>query len=97
MSDAERPAYRVVLASSRVERELDSLSHSDYRRVISELRSLERDPKPDASVRIRGDIYRLRLGRFRIIYLIDDRERRVVVGAIRRRSETTYRDVRRLF
>ena len=97
MSNVERPAYRVIIASSRVERELDSLSASDHGRVISALRNLENDPRPRISISLQNSIYRLRIGRLRVIYLIEESNRTIVVGAIRRRSETTYRDIQRLF
>ena len=97
MSDSERRKYSVVLRSSRVRRELASLSESDHQRIIDALRGLSDNPRPRGSTRIRGDIYRIRVGRFRILYAIDDAERTVVIGSVRRRSEDTYRDVRRLF
>ncbi|MCH8108729.1 MAG: type II toxin-antitoxin system RelE/ParE family toxin [Chloroflexi bacterium] len=65
--------------------------------MISALRNLENDPRPRISISLQGNIYRLRLGRLRIIYLIEESNRTIVVGAVRRRSETTYRDIRRLF
>ena len=97
MSNAERPEYRVVLASKRVEKELDSLPDEEHRRAILALRSLARNPRGHGTVSIHGDIHRMRVSLLRIIYLIVESEREIVVGAIRRGSESTYRDVRRLF
>jgi mRNA interferase RelE/StbE len=42
-------------------------------------------------------MYRLRRGNWRIIYRIYDSERLILVGAVRRRNERTYREVERLF
>jgi mRNA-degrading endonuclease RelE of RelBE toxin-antitoxin system len=39
----------------------------------------------------------VRVGDFRIIYLIDEQKKRVEVGAIRRRSERTYKGLGELF
>ena len=93
----EKPRYRVVVASNRVAKELDSISVSDHARVFSQLRGLERNPAPAGSVRLRGDIYGLRVGSIRVIYLIDQTRRTIILGAARRRNEGTYRDIERLF
>ena len=97
MNDSEKPGYSVALASNRVRRELAALSESDNRRITAALRELGENPRPRGSTRIRGDIYRIRVGRFRVLYSIDDLERTIIIGSVRRRSEDTYRDVRRLF
>jgi len=39
----------------------------------------------------------VRVGDFRLIYLLDEDKKRIDVGAIRRRSEGTYRGIKRLF
>jgi len=39
----------------------------------------------------------VRVGDFRIIYLVDDRNKRIEVGGIRRRAERTYRRIEGLF
>lgn len=53
------------------------------------------DPK-DAR-KLYDDIYRVRVGDIRIIYLIDEGNKRIEVGGIRRRSERTYRGIEGLF
>ena len=50
------------------------------------------DPRPHGAVKLCGaDFYRIRVGDYRIIYVINDEERRVTITKIARRSETTYR------
>ena len=97
MSASEEPGYRIVIPSSRVARELDRLSNSDYQRIRAALDSLSNDPRARSSIRLQANIYRVRVGNFRIIYSVDDSARSVILGAVRRRNEGTYRDVRRLF
>ncbi len=54
------------------------------------------DPPPIGASKLVGTkFWRLRVGDLRIIYLIDVRERRVVVLKVARRSESTYRAVDR--
>ncbi len=89
--------YQVRLRSLRVQRELDALRSGDLERVLARLRALADDPRPPGSQKLSGDIYRVRVGSYRIIYLVDDGERRVDVGAVRRRDEKTYRRVEELF
>jgi mRNA interferase RelE/StbE len=97
MSVRERPEFEVRLRSKRVQRELDSLQETDYQRVIARFRELVADPRPPGCEKLLNDIYRVRVGDIRIIYLIDEVNRRIEVGGIRRRSERTYRDIEGLF
>lgn len=89
--------FEVRLRSKRVRRELDGLSKVDYQRVMAKLRSLAEEPAPRGCEKLHNGIYRIRVGDFRIIYLVDEVNRRVEVGAIRRRSKRTYKDIDELF
>ncbi len=97
MSAKEQPALEVRLRSRRVQRELDGLREPDYRRVTVKLRTLASEPRPNGCEKLSDDIYRVRVGDIRIIYLIDEENRRVEVGGIRRRSRSTYRGIKGLF
>ena len=97
MSAAVPPAYEVRLRSRRVQRVLDAVQASDYRRVLARLEALAGNPRPPGCEKLEDDIHRMRAGDIRIIYRVDEGARRVDVGAIRRRSETTYRGVGDLF
>ena len=79
MSAAGTPAYGVRLRSRRVQRELDALQSSDYRRVLARLEALAEDPRPAGCEKLEDDIYRVRAGDIRIIYRVDDEGRRVDV------------------
>ena len=97
MSSAARPPYQVNLRNRRVQRELDALSQSDYRRVLAAIQALSVDPRPHGCTQVEAEIFRIRVGRFRVIYQVDDANCMVAVGGIRRRSERTYRGVGDLF
>jgi len=97
MSANEKPAFAVRLRSKRVQREIDKLKGSEYQRVIDKLKVLEKEARPPGCEKIHGDNYRVRSGEIRIIYLVDEENRRIEVGAIRRRSKRTYKDVESLF
>jgi len=93
----EPVTFEVRLRSRRVQRELDSLQEADYQRVATRLRGLTNEPRPQGCEKLYDDIYRVRVGDIRIIYLIDEGNRRIEVGGIRRRSERTYNGIEGLF
>lgn len=97
MSGNELPAFEVRLRSRRVQRELDSLQTPDRERVVSKLKALADNPRPQGCEKLRDDIYRIRVGDLRIVYLINGESRRIEVGGIRRRSEKTYKGIEDLF
>lgn len=96
MSDAAEP-YQVRFRSRRAAREFDALSQTDYRRIRGAIEQLALYPRPTGSVRLFDNIYRVRVGQHRIIYLVDDEERTIDIGGVRRRNEGTYRGIRDLF
>lgn len=97
MSANEQPTFEVRLRSRRVQRELDSLQEADYQRVASRIRALANDSRPQGCEKLYDDIYRVRVGDIRIIYLIDKGNKRIEVGGIRRRNERTYKGIEGLF
>ena len=97
MSANEQTVFEVRLRSKRVQRELDSLQEVDHERIVAKLRALANDPRPQGCEKLYDAIFRVRVGGFRIIYLVDEGNRRIEVGGIRRRSEKTYKGIEELF
>jgi mRNA interferase RelE/StbE len=86
------PAYRVELLDRQVRKQLDRIHEPDFSRVAAAILSLENDPRPLGCVKLRGiEGWRIRVGRWRVIYHINDRERLVTIVAVKRRREDTYR------
>ena len=80
-------SYRVEIKRS-AGKELERLPTADKRRVISRIRSLAGDPRPQGAKRLSGeDKYRIRQGDYRILYEIHDEIITVVVVRIAHRRE----------
>ena len=88
--------YRVEL-SSRAQRELHKIPGKEFERTVVALRGLPNNPRPPGVKKLRGPIHRIRIGDWRIIYAVFDKDSLVIVGKIARRSEKTYNKLDRLF
>ena len=83
--------YRVEL-SPAAQRQARRLSFDHASRIRQALRKLAGDTRPAGRVKLAsfGSVWRIRAGRFRVIYEISDSERRLMVLRIARRNERTY-------
>lgn len=67
-------AYRIYFRKS-VEKDFESIPQKDPTRVVDRIKMLAEDPRPAGSEKLTGqDRYRLRQGRYRIVYSIQDNE-----------------------
>jgi mRNA interferase RelE/StbE len=73
-----------VLVLPSAERDLRGLPLRDRIRVVSKLEMLSHKPRPPGVQKLHGsnDRYRIRQGRFRILYRIDDAAKRVFIYAV---------------
>jgi mRNA-degrading endonuclease RelE of RelBE toxin-antitoxin system len=71
-------------------RELEQLPDGTYEELLGEILSLEEDPLPEGHIPLRGarDYYRIKAGRgrYRIIYRLLQRQRRILVVNVRPRG-----------
>jgi mRNA interferase RelE/StbE len=84
--------YRVEY-ERRAERELLSLPREVARRIALAIDELATDPRQRGVHKIAGarDLFRLRLGRYRVVCHVSGSRRLVVILRVAKRAEATYR------
>lgn len=83
-------SYRLILQRS-ARRALDKLPASDKIRIGRAIDALAEDPRPSGVKKLAGGLgWRIRVGEYRVMYTISDRERFVSIEDVTRRTTTTY-------
>jgi len=82
---------------SKVKKVLDNLSDADFKRIDRQIQAIREAPRGRGRKKLGEDIYRVRRGRFRIIYHVDDEQQLIKIGKVDRRREDTYKDIEDLF
>ena len=81
--------YRILIKSSAA-KEIDAVdAKTERQRIIARIRALAREPRAQGSEKLAvySDRYRVRQGRFRIIYLIDDQRSEVTIFKVGHRKD----------
>lgn len=80
--------YTLTFARS-ARKELHALDRPVALRILRRIESLAQNPRPDGVVKIEGatDLWRIRIGDWRVIYRTADRQRLVDIVAVRHRRE----------
>ena len=77
-----------VLFRESVWKDLKSIPKKELQRIVARISALGDDPRPPGSEKLTGeDRYRIRQGRYRIIYSIQDQELTVWVVKIGHRKD----------
>ena len=84
--------YSITFARS-ARKELEKLPSSVARRIIEHIEALTKIPRPSGVVKLQGNknLWRIRIGEYRVIYSIDDSARVIDISAVRNRRDA-YRD-----
>ena len=80
--------YAVSFARS-ARKELQNLDPQVARRILKQIESLVANPRPSGVVKLEGasDLWRIRVGEWRVVYRISDRDRLVDINAVRHRRD----------
>ena len=80
-------SYNLFIKRS-VEKELRGIPKADLSKVVSRIHELATNPRPPSSQNLSGDNpYRIRQGDYRILYTIDDSNRKIEIVKIGHRRE----------
>lgn len=98
------PSYQVVFPNRGIERQfeksLGKIPADDRSKIVQAVRKLAVNPRPAGKKykKLAGEVtvysfvaqYRLRVGDYRVLYDVDDKNNKVVLLGIVRRTSTTY-------
>jgi len=80
--------YKLYLERA-AERDLKRLSTENFHRLITEIKMLAKEPRPPGARKIIGskDDWRIRVGDWRVVYEIDNKQKVVRIMRVRLRRE----------
>ncbi len=84
----------LVLLSRRADKFLSALGDAGlYRRLREAIDALGQNARPTGCVKLAGspDLYRIRVGDYRIVYQIDDAQKRLIILSIAHRRDVYRR------
>ena len=87
--------YKIFLKSSAA-KFLNKITDKDYKIISKNIFILSSEPRPFNSKKIATDeknIYRIRVGRYRIIYFINDTDKIINILEVKLRRENTYKNL----
>jgi len=80
-------AYSLVFKAS-VQKDFEGIPKKDLRKILSCIKSLAGEPRPHGCEKLTGqNRYRVRQGRYRIVYAVQDEERIVIVVKVGHRKD----------
>lgn len=79
-----------------VEKQLRRIPKKQQERLVDTMRSFREEPRPRGCEQLQADLYRVRVGSYRMIYTVFDQEVVVVLCKVGRRSGKTYRNLAEL-
>ncbi|MFQ5743427.1 MAG: type II toxin-antitoxin system RelE/ParE family toxin [Acidobacteriota bacterium] len=80
-------AYKLLIKPSAA-KELEAVPRKDRQRIINRILGLSEEPRPQGCQELSGEQkYRIRQGQYRVVYLIDDGARAVVIFKVGHRRE----------
>ena len=80
-------AYKIFFKKS-VQKDLSSIPKNDLKKILSRIENLGEDPRPAGCEKLTGqERYRLRQGRYRILYSIQDDELTIWIVKVGHRKD----------
>jgi mRNA interferase RelE/StbE len=82
--------YEIVLEPS-ARRELDKIPLLVFPKIDKAILELSKNPRPFGVKKLEEKIHRIRVGNWRVIYSILDKEARIIILRVAKRNEQTYK------
>ena len=80
-----------ILFTRGAAKEFRNLGKGDRARIREAIAKLSAEPRPRGkTVKLRDKSYRIRVGEFRLVYVVEEEGKVLIMSRIRRRSESTY-------
>ncbi len=81
-------AYEVVWKPAAL-KDLRPIPKRDLQRIKTRVQSLKQNPRLPGAEKLRGPVdgYRLRVGQYRILYVVDDGRRVAIIGRVGHRKD----------
>ena len=80
-------SYRLLIKPSAA-KELEGLLMKDRRRVVARMQGLADQPRPSGCEKLTGhDLFRVRQGKYRLLYAVQDHDLTVIVFKIGHRRD----------
>ncbi len=90
-------SYAIKVASRGLEKQLAAVPENVREHMVARIRGLADQPRPKGIKALARDVYRLRIGRYRVIYKILEKEGVILIGKVALRIERTYKGLEELF
>lgn len=90
-------SYAIKVASRGVEKQLAAVPEDVREHMVARIRGLADQPRPKGIKALARDVYRLRIGRYRVIYKILEKEGVILIGKVALRTEGTFKGLEELF
>ena len=66
-------------------------AENEYNKVKSKIKALASNPLPIGIKKLSEKVHRIRIGNYRVIYSIFDKEKLIIIAAVKKRAEDTYK------
>jgi mRNA interferase RelE/StbE len=85
-------AYKIEIRPG-AQKQIQDLPRPAQLKIVDAIDRLTENPRPSGCKKLKGaEIWRIRIGRFRIIYSIIDKKLLIILLKVARRQEDTYKN-----
>jgi mRNA interferase RelE/StbE len=79
--------YQLKILSA-AEKDLNHLQGKIFNKICNEIGLLSKNPRPNGSLKLTNENgYRIRIGDYRVIYRIDDKEKEIFIYRVKHRKD----------